>query len=93
MAVETDTERLAMLNDFGVDVVISAVTYKGIYDRPYAAPGDMAGYAPELLMRTSDVTGSAVARGDGITIDGTSFTVREIQRDGTGFTTLVVAEA
>lgn len=93
MPVESDTDRLAMLNDFGVTVVYGAGSYVGIYDRPYNDFGDVAGYAPQLLMRSADVVTASMANGGSITVDGNSFIVREIQADGTGFTMIMLEEA
>lgn len=88
MAVETDADRAAYLADFGVTAIYGGSSFTVIYDRPYVDTGDMAGYAPEAMARTADVTSAGVEVGEAITIDGTAFTVRRIEPDGTGMTVL-----
>ena len=44
---------------------------------------------PRFICTTVDLPGGAVA-GDAITIEGTAYTVRVIQPEGTGFTALVL---
>lgn len=97
MAVETDDDRLYMLNDFGVSVTYtpyggSSVTITGIFDTAYREVNggevDFALYQPELLCRTSDV--SNAAEGDTVAYGGTTYTVVVVAADGTGLTTLIL---
>ena len=59
-----------------------------IFDDGYQAAlaGLVESTGPQCLARTADV--SAVVQGTAITIDGTGYTVRGVQPDGTGVTTL-----
>ena len=63
----------------------------GIFDKDYAlaAIGDGVGVEsndPHFFCRTSDV--SSAANGDVIVVVGVTYTVRNIEDDGTGTTTL-----
>ena len=51
----------------------------------------MADAAPRAMCQTASV--ADVAWADGITIDGTAYTVANIAHDGTGVTTLTLREA
>lgn len=101
MAVETATELAIFFDadDFGVTASYtpsggSASNVKGIFDNEFfeAAVGDVgvAIQQPRFLCRTSDI--SAAAEGDAITINSVAYTIRVVQPDGTGVTTLVLEE-
>ena len=98
MAVEGDTERAIFFSsdDFGSAATYtpsggSASTINGIFDKDYAlaAIADGVGVGtndPRFICRTSDV--SSAANGDAIVVNSVTYTVRNVEDDGTGITTL-----
>lgn len=99
MTVETAADRLAFLADFGTTATYTkasggASSVKGIFDNEFYAADTGAGVAfvsaqPRFMVRSADMPTGA-DYGDGIAIDGISYTVRTIQPDGTGMTTLLL---
>lgn len=91
--VETNSDRLLMLNDFGVDVQFGGHTFKGIFDSPHN-PIDIGGEVAfsiqesSVFMRTSDTSG--IVQGSSILVDSRRYVVTDIQPDGTGMTNLVL---
>lgn len=95
MAVETDNDRLAMLNDFGVTAVHTSngndTDVVGIFDKDYEAV-DVGGSVPfameqpRFYYRTSDLP--SVSDTDIIQIEGSTYYVRVIMPDGQGITEL-----
>lgn len=99
MTVETDADRLELVStdDFGVDVIlfvgspVTQTTIQGIFESPHSEVPE-AGFIvisaenPVVFVRTSDV--SSVVQDTEVQINGTSYTVKDIQPDGTGFSTL-----
>lgn len=102
MAVETATELAVFFeaDDFAVTASYtpaggSASNVNGIFDNEFfeADAGGSVTIAiqqPRFVCRTSDVSGAA--DGDAITISGTDYTIRVVERSGTGTTTLVLEE-
>lgn len=93
MAVETASDRLFMLQDFGVSILYDGRTYTGIFDsdhNPVATGGDLDFSIQEtrVLVRSSDFTN--LATGELLEINSTSYAVTEIQPDGTGMSTLML---
>lgn len=100
MAVETADDRAIFfaVNDFGSAATYTpdggvASTVNGIFDNDFIEvdTGGGVGFAmqqPRFLCRTADV--ASAAEGDAITISGISYTIRIVQDDGTGITTLVL---
>ena len=75
--------------DFGVDCTIDGETVRGIFDHASAdAFGLVNGTKPILLLPSASL-GSAAA-GSAITVGGVSFTIAEVQPDGTGMSRLVL---
>ena len=72
----------------------SASIVNGIFDNnllegdPLSCVGVVSAQ-PRFICATADLPNGAVA-GDAITVDGTAYTVRVIQPEGTGVTTLVL---
>jgi len=80
------------MTDCGIDVVVGGVNARAIFDNAAAdALGLVAGTKPVLLLATASVA-SAVS-GDAVTAGGASYTIAEIQPDGTGMTRLILEEA
>lgn len=97
MAVETAADRAVMLSvdDFGTLAVYrrSGVNYSvaGIFDNAYI-PVDIGeveytSTVPEFTVRTADLPNGATA-GDLLTVNGTQYTVVNVEPDGTGVTRL-----
>ena len=95
MAVETADDRAIFIgvDDFGVAATYSGGTINGIFDNDFVEvdAGGGVGFAlqqPRFGCRTADV--STAAEGDTITINAVDYTMRIVQDDGTGMTTLVL---
>jgi len=101
MAIEGATERAVF---FDTDDFATASSYtpsggstrtvNGIFDNEFFEVDPLSGVGvvsaqPRFICTTADLPSSAAA-GDAITIDGTAYTVRVIQPEGTGVTTLVL---
>lgn len=98
MAVETAADRAAMLADFGQSVTYthsgSPTTLTGIFDNEFYEADAQAGVTfvsaqPRLVVRTADLPNGA-DYGDTLVTNGITYTVKIIQADGTGITTLVL---
>ena len=86
--VESDDDRLAMLEDFGIDVEIAGREIVGILDNEFEdALGTMV-TVPVLTVRTSDIENDN--RGDTMYIDNTAYTIAEKQDDGQGITHVIL---
>lgn len=100
MAVESADDRAIFfdVDDFGTAATYTpsggvAATVNGIFDNDFVEvdAGGGVGIAlqqPRFLCRTADV--STAAEGDAIVISTVAYTVRIVQDDGTGITTLVL---
>jgi|SRR5579859_3298633 len=98
MTVESATDRLGMLVDWGDTATIQGITgtVTGIFDDKYqviSADGEtIDSAAPMFLCRTSDVPG--VVNGQTCQIDGgTTYKIRSVQPDGTGMTRLILSKS
>jgi len=95
MAMTEDLTAFLSTSEFAVDVVIGATTYQGILDKDFiavtAGEASVESVGPAVHMRDVDVSG--VAHGTSITVGGTAYTVRGIEPDGTGMTTLILEAA
>ncbi len=101
MAIEGATERAVFfdIDDFATASSYtptggSASTLDGIFDSKFFEVDPISGVGvvsaqPRFICTTADLPSGAAA-GDAITVDGTAYTVRVIQPDGTGITTLVL---
>jgi len=95
MAVESAADRAIFfeVDDFATAATFGGGTVNGIFDNEFVEvdAGGGVGFAlvqPRFQCRTQDV--SSASEGDAITIDGTAYTIRVVQPDGTGITTLVL---
>lgn len=97
MTVETDEDRLALLEDWGVSAVTGAgATIQGVFDDKYLGI-DAQGMvveadSPIFVCRSSDVASAALTHGATVTINGVTYTVRTLKPDGTGMTQLVLSD-
>ena len=82
MPVESDNDRLAILNDFGVNAEINGRTIIGILDNQYEDANGMSVQTPVFTVRMLDI--NDVSRGDKIYIEKTNYTIAEVQDDGQG---------
>ena len=95
MAVESEADRLEFLDtdEFGSSVKVGGETISGIMLDPYVEALGAEGAALRLVCRTSDVTTlTSVVHGTTLVIGTTSYTVRSVQPDGEGMTSLVLEE-
>lgn len=90
MPVETASDRLAMLADWGEQCVVAGSSVRGLLADDYVETLDISGNRPVLLIRTADVTATY---GAAVIVGSTSYTVAAIQPDSEGFTTLILSEA
>jgi len=94
MTLISDAELLSMLQTAGaVSATVGESTIEGIFDRDYDDTLDVAGNAPRFMARTSDLSAASVARETAITIDGTGYTVANIEADGNGLSLLELIES
>ena len=89
-AIEAATVTATVAALANCTVTIGAVSgISAVFDNGYAnAFMDVAGSQPSLLLPASSVGSAAV--GSAITVGSTSYTIAEIQPDGTGMTRLVL---
>lgn len=97
MAVETADDRAIFfsVDDFGVAATYGGGTVNGIFDNEFFeadAGGSVmvAMQQPRFMCRTADIP--TAAEGDAIVINAVDYTIRVVQPDGTGITTLVLEE-
>lgn len=92
VAIESDTDRDKLLEDFGVTATKGADSITVIYDHGYVEFDNIAGIRPTALALSSDISSYAIVVGDTLAISGTNYTVRVLQPDGTGYTLIVLEE-
>lgn len=90
-----DTDEFALAASYTVTGG-SAATVNGVFDEGFVAVDvggqvQVANVQPQFQCATSDV--SAADKGDAITVNSVSYTVAEVQADGTGLTTLILERA
>ena len=100
MAIEGDSERAVFFgtDDFGTAATYtpsggSSSTVNGIFDNDYALADPLGSVGvgsadPRFVCRTSDV--ATAANGDALVVNSVTYTVRNVEDDGTGVTTLVL---
>lgn len=78
-------------DEFATAVTVGGISVNAIFDNDYI-PVDLGNgvqvesVGPAILCATADVSG--VAQGAAVVVNGTNYTVAEVQPDGTGLTTL-----
>ncbi len=79
--------------DFGVDVTLSGSTFKGLHDKQHIAllAAEIGATGPAVLCKASDV--GTPAQDTAITVNGTSYKVRDVKPDGTGLTLIELENA
>lgn len=93
MALETAADRLAFVEIDGVTVTAPGGEFTGLFDNGYAsalADPAVEGASPQVMARTSDVDAASVAKGQSLTISGSTYRVHRLEHDGTGMTTVVL---
>ena len=100
MAIEGDSERAVFFetDDFGTAATYtpsggSSSTVNGIFDNDYALADPLGGVGvgsadPRFVCRTVDV--ATAANGDALVVNSVTYTVCNVEDDGTGVTTLVL---
>ena len=99
MAIETDADlaELFSTDEHGTAGTFtpdggSASTVNGIFGNVYfdipAGETGIEGKQSSFMCRSSDITDAA--HGDSLVVSGTTYTVRGVQPDGTGVTTLIL---
>lgn len=94
MAVESENDRLELLEDFGIDVKVdpdsSNSTFKAIYDAGHIEIDNgislVSTVEPQLLARDSDIT--TLTQGSVVELNSTRYVIADVQPDGTGMTVL-----
>lgn len=93
MTIESDADRLGMLEDFGIAAVINGtINVTGIFDDKFKMVDELGqeieSALPQLLCRSTDV--AAVTDGMTCVVNGTNYVVRTVEPDGTGFARLIL---
>jgi hypothetical protein len=77
------------LPDFGIAATVGGVAVTGIFDNAFGDPlGIVAGTSPSLLFLSSAAPSAAV--GNTVVVGGISYTIAELQPDGTGLMRLAL---
>ena len=80
-------ETAPFLTDFGIAATVNGVAVTGVFDAEYAdAFGITNGTRPVLLLPST----VAASVGHSVVVSGITYTVAEIQPDGTGLTRLML---
>lgn len=81
-----DLDEMLDADEFAVPVTHAGNSFRGILNLAYAESLGAEGYRPSLIVRTVDVP--TAAHGQPLVADGTAYTIRGVQPDGTGETVL-----
>lgn len=91
MTIETDADRLAMLEDWDT-LTAPGGDITCVFDDAYVDVLEVASHSPAAHCLSSDVTAKSVATGVTVTVNSVNYTVRNIQPDGTGMSVLILEE-
>ncbi len=84
-----DEDFAEFMADFGVSAKVGATVVTGIFDNAEADTfGIVANTRSVLTVATEDIPAAAV--GTTVVVDGTTYTIAELQPDGTGITRLML---
>ncbi len=84
-----DEDFAEFMADFGVSAKVGATVVTGIFDNAEADTfGLVANTRSVLTVATEDIPAAAV--GTTVVVDGTTYTIAELQPDGTGITRLML---
>jgi high-affinity K+ transport system ATPase subunit B len=86
MPLESDADRLAMLQALGEEITVGGTAVWAIVDNEYVEALSVTGTQPVATCRSSDVTG--VTRATTVVRGGVTYRVANIEPDGTGMTLL-----
>lgn len=81
-------QRAAFFPDFGITAVVDGVSCSAIFDAPADDVLGLTGTKPSLLVASADITSAAI--GDAVTANSASYTIAELQPDGTGMTRVIL---
>lgn len=91
MSLETDADRLAMLQAVGEQVTLDGAAVWAVFDNAYAQVLDAVSAQPVLQLRSSDA--AAVTRASTVVRGAAGYRVANIEPDGLGMTTLILERA
>jgi hypothetical protein len=84
-----DEDFAEFMADFGVSAKVGATVITGIFDNAEADTfGIVANTRSVLTVATEDIPAASV--GTTVVVDGTTYTIAELQPDGTGITRLML---
>lgn len=91
MTIETDQDRAGFFQagDFATAAVIGNVTVLGLFDSAYLSVHDIDTEHPAFTAPSVDL--ADVDYGDSVTINEQAYTIRSIQPDYFGVTTLILS--
>ena len=93
----TDTDEFFDLDDFAETVTLNGTPVKAIFDTPriqyQEGFAQVVGNYPQLTVQTSDVTAAEIDQGSTVVVRAKSYTVADINDDGTGITVLYLHKA
>jgi hypothetical protein len=91
VAMEARTAAAVMRHLANAQATLGSSTFPVLFNAAYADPLGMAGTAPRATALSVDA--AAATLGTALTINGTAYTVRDKQPDGTGMTVLLLESA
>lgn len=93
----TDTNEFFDLDDFAETVTLNGTPVKAIFDKPRVQYQEgfaqVVGNYPQLTVQTVDVEAAEIEQGSAVSVRNTSYTVADIDDDGTGITVLFLHKA
>ncbi len=89
--IETDADRLAMLQALGEPMTLDGVTVQAMWSAPYADSLGVASRVPGVLLRASDC--AAVTQSSVLVRAGVTYRVASVEPDGAGYVTLQLQRA
>jgi len=95
MDLDDDLDAMLSTDEFADEITLPDLSViNGIYDTDFIEVDDdgamVSSFQPNALVKTSDI--SSLAIGNDITINGTTYDVRDIQPDAKGSSLLILYE-